>query len=99
MIIYIDIDETICDSPLNRDYSQAVPMANRINKVNQLYDEGNTIVYWTARGSGSGIDWSEVTTNQLEQWGAKHHELKLGKPVYDLFICDKAVESKIFFEV
>jgi len=98
MIIYIDIDETICMSPRNRDYSEAVPVTERICKINKLYDEGNIIVYWTARGSGSGIDWSEVTKEQLIKWKAKHHDLKLGKPVYDLFICDKAVNSIDFFK-
>ena len=26
---------------------------------------------------------------QLNKWGAKFHELKMGKPAYDLFIDDK----------
>ena len=40
-----------------------------------------------------GIDWYDITKDQLIAWGAKHHELKLGKPVYDLFIDDKAINS------
>jgi hypothetical protein len=28
---------------------------------------------------------------QLDAWGVKYHELRLGKPVYDLFIDDKAM--------
>ena len=48
-------------------------------------------MYWTARGSGTGIDWYDVTKKQLKSWGVKHHELRLGKPVYDLFIDDKAM--------
>ena len=88
MIIYVDIDETICISPESRDYSMAKPLFDRIDKINSLYDRGDTIVYWTARGSGTGIDWSSVTKSQLEEWNVKHHELMLGKPVYDLFIDD-----------
>ena len=97
MIIYVDIDETICVSPPNRDYSQAVPIANHISKINQLYDSGNTIVYWTARGTGSGIDWREVTERQFETWGVKYHDLKFGKPIYDLFVDDKNINCERFF--
>lgn len=94
MIIYIDIDETICLSPEDRDYSKANPITDNIKKANQLYDEGNHIVYWTARGSGTGIDWREVTENQFKEWGVKYHELELGKPIYDLFIDDKALNTE-----
>jgi len=89
MIIYIDIDETICVSPENRNYAEAAPILENITKANRLYDDGHTIVYWTARGSGSGIDWREVTEKQFDEWGVKCHELRLGKPIYDLFIDDK----------
>ena len=54
-------------------------------------------MYWTARGTGSGIDWRDITEKQLEEWGVKYHELKFGKPVYDLFIDDKNIESKEYF--
>jgi len=93
MIIYIDIDETICVTPSDRDYSKAIPIVENIEKANKLYDEGHEITYWTARGTKSGIDWTDVTKKQLEEWGAKHHELKLGKPYYDLFIDDKNVNT------
>jgi hypothetical protein len=66
-----------------------VPIEKNIGKANRLYDEGHRIVYWTARGSGSGIDWREVTERQFDKWGIKYHELKFGKPIYDLFIDDK----------
>lgn len=92
MIIYIDIDETICTS-INKDYPNARPLVDNINKANKLYDEGHTIVYWTARGSGSGIDWTELTISQLDKWNVKRHDIKLGKPSYDLFIDDKAINT------
>jgi CMP-N,N'-diacetyllegionaminic acid synthase len=88
-IIYIDIDETICKTPENRDYTNASPIIENIHKANSLYDEGNKIVYWTARGTVTGIDWSDVTTAQFKKWGVKYHDLKFGKPYYDLFIDDK----------
>jgi histidinol phosphatase-like enzyme len=98
MIIYVDIDETICETPESRDYAKSVPITKNIKKINKLYDAGNTIIYWTARGSGTGLNWYDTTSKQLIDWGAKHHEVKVGKPTYDLFICDKAINSEKFFE-
>jgi hypothetical protein len=97
MTYYVDIDETICYYEGNREYPNALPNHKRIKKINALYDEGNTIVYWTARGGTTGIDWTELTQKQLKEWNVKHHELKMWKPSYDLFICDKAVNSERFF--
>ena len=91
MIIYIDIDETICTSPENRDYSLATPIVENIVKANNLYEEGNTITYWTARGTVTGVDWFDLTKEQLDSWGCKYHDLRVGtKPHYDLWIDDKS---------
>ena len=98
MKIIVDIDETICITPENRDYTKAVPIKENIEKINQLYDEGHEITYWTARGSGSGLDWNDLVAQQLEEWGAKYHKAGCGKPIYDLFICDKAINSLDFFK-
>lgn len=98
MIIYVDIDETICTSPEDRDYIKAEPIFDRIKKINDLYEEKNIIVYWTARGTGSGIDWREVTEKQFKKWGVKYHELRFGKPIYDLFIDDKNINSDNYFD-
>jgi dTDP-glucose 4,6-dehydratase len=97
MIIYVDIDETICKTPKNRDYTKSMPILSNIEKINELYDEGHEVVYWTARGTGSGIDWLEHTKNQLKEWGVKSHDVKVGKPMYDIFICDKALNTERFF--
>ena len=94
MIYYIDIDETIADTPENRNYNLSKPINENIQKANKLYDQGNYIVYWTARGTGSGIDWRQVTEKQFEDWGVKYHELKFGKPIYDLLICDKVMNTE-----
>lgn len=90
-IIYVDIDETICITPESRNYSDAKPLIENINKINKLYDEGNTIVYWTSRGSRKQINWYTLTKNQLDSWGVKYHELRVDKPYYDLFIDDKTI--------
>ena len=97
MIVYVDIDETICNTPDDRDYAKSTPIKENIDKINKLYDNGDTIIYWTARGTGSGLDWYKTTGTQLKKWGAKYHDYKVGKPIYDLFICDKAINSETFF--
>jgi hypothetical protein len=94
MIIRIDIDETICITPDDRDYSKSTPIPGNIEKANRLFDADNTIIYWTSRGYTTGIDWSEITTGQLHRWGVKYHKLEFGKPHYDLFIDDKVMNTK-----
>jgi hypothetical protein len=101
MIYIVDIDNTICVTNKKDgawDYTNSTPITSRIKRINELYELGHIIKYWTARGSGSGIDWSDLTRNQLADWGCKYHELKLGKPSYDIWIDDKAFNDKHFFE-
>ena len=96
MIVYIDIDETIAETPECRNYSLSKPITANIEKANKYYNDGHTVVYWTARGSGSGIDWYDITKDQLDSWGVKYLDLKLGKPVYDLFTDDKAMNPAVW---
>ena len=98
MIIFVDIDDTICYNDIDKtNYSLAKPHAERINKINNLYDEGNTIIYWTARGTVTQQNWFCVSLDQLNKWRCKFHELRMGKPAYDLFIDDKNINSEDFF--
>lgn len=97
MIYMIDIDGTICNTPVDKKgnhlYKKAKPIKERIQKFNELFDAGHTIHYWTARGSSSGKDWTDVTVKQLADWGVKATSLSMGKPVYDFWIDDKAINS------
>ena len=83
MKIFIDIDNTICfyNEKNTMDYSNAIPYDNRIKKINELYDEGNIIVYWTARGTVTQIPWFNITYNQLKNWGCKFNELEWVSPL------------------
>ena len=93
MIIYVDIDGTICtqdDMNDSADYNNVQPRQKQIDKINKLYDEGNTIIYWTARGTVTQIDWLNLVKNQLTSWGCKYHDFRTGKPQYDLWIDDKS---------
>ena len=90
MVIYVDIDNTICYTE-NSDYENSKPRYDQIEKINKLHDEGHEIVYWTARGGHSGLDWSTLTRIQLLDWGCKYTRIEQQKkPLYDLFICDKS---------
>lgn len=91
MKIYIDIDNTICFTN-SKDYSQSKPNYDNIKKVNELY-ENNTIIMWTARGTMTGINWFEITYNQLKEWNVKFHELRMGKPAFDILIDDRVLNS------
>jgi len=89
MIIYVDIDNTICKTS-GSNYINSKPIITNINKINKLYKNGNTIIYWTARGQNSGTDWTELTNKQLSEWGCLFHKIICNeKPRYDLLICDK----------
>lgn len=87
-----DIDGTICSLTEYSDYSSAVPDIAVIDEINRLYDEGHIIKMFTARGSRSGIDNTELTSRQLAEWGVRHHQLIMNKKPYaDLFIDDRAI--------
>ena len=100
-----DIDGTICDKNKNDDYDKSYPFLERIRKINELYDDGNYIVFHTARGMGRHNtnpllairDFYSLTEEQLQEWGAKYHELILGKPSGDIYIDDKGIKDGEFF--
>jgi len=93
-----DIDGTICTNT-EGEYHRAEPFFDRIEKINQLYREGHIILFFTARGSTTGIDWRETTKKQLKKWKVQYHELHFGKPMYDIHIDDKSKNAEDFFDV
>ena len=111
MIIYVDIDGTICTEvpdqavgtkleniELKKNYMDAQPFMDRIAYINSLYDKGHTVHYWTARGARSNINWFHQTAAQLESWGCKYHGLSVGtKPHFDAYICDKSFNADSWF--
>ena len=100
----VDIDGTVC-SVTDGKYEEALPNQDRIAKINKLYDEGNQIIYLTARGMGRSGDnadlakrmFYELTKHQLDRWGCKYHKLVLGKPSGDYYIDDKGMNANEFF--
>jgi acid phosphatase class B len=104
MTYVFDIDGTICYSK-ESNYKNSLPRQDRIDKINKLYDEGNTIYFLTARGMGRSNNsqafaeraFFELTEKQLLSWGVKFHKLFLGKPAGDYYIDDKGVSDEDFF--
>jgi hypothetical protein len=104
MTYIFDIDGTICTNTFG-DYENATPLEKRIELVNELYDEGNTIHLLTARGMGRSNNavmyadraFRKLTEKQLKQWGVKYHRLFLGKPAGDFYIDDKGIKDEDFF--
>jgi uncharacterized HAD superfamily protein len=95
-VFCFDIDGTICTNT-DGTYDVAEPMAERISKLNSLYDDGHEIILFTARGSTTGIDWSSKTKAQMHAWGVKYHKLMFGKPFAHVFIDDRAVKDTDWF--
>ena len=107
MYYVFDIDGTICthkskDSP----YEEALPIKERIEKINMLFNEGHRIIFHTARGMGTFKNDGKkahdkyfwLTTDQLREWGVKYHQLIMGKPSGDLYVDDKGINDEEFFE-
>ncbi len=95
MIYVIDLDKTLVDGPC---YAEAEAIPGRVEVVNKLYDEGHTIIIYTARGATSGGNWFHLTLATLERIGIKYTELRMGKFHYDVWVDDKAVNDKEFFK-
>mgnify|MGYP003301366117 CR=1 FL=1 len=91
-----DLDGTICNTPVINDkpaYHEANPIPFMVEQVNRLFNDGHKIIIMTARGRGSGKNWTDWTIKQLDMWGVKYHELEpmFHKPTADLFIDDKGI--------
>ncbi len=96
--IMVDIDGTICHCPGDPKsgadqfgFREAVPCPKRIEYMNSLHDEGHFLHYWTARGCWDGENYLEETRKQLDDWGVKYNDIAVCKPLYDVWIDDKAV--------
>lgn len=92
-----DIDGVIALKREDLDYGQALPNERMIKIVNKLYDWGNRIVLFTARGYVTGIDWKQVTEKQMKDWGVMYHELHMGKPNADYYVDDKMMSLEFLY--
>jgi uncharacterized HAD superfamily protein len=78
-IILIDIDGTVCDDIKNEDwhlYETAEVIPNSRETINNWYDQGAHITFFTARENKH----RDITENWLNDNGFKYHGLICDKP-------------------
>lgn len=110
MIIAYDLDDTLCapnhsakDSETK--YGKAEPIWKVIQHLRDNYNNGHTIVIYTARrmlthkGNVSAIeqDVGEITRRWLSIHNVPYHQLVFGKMYYDVLIDDKALATSTLF--
>jgi hydroxymethylpyrimidine pyrophosphatase-like HAD family hydrolase len=86
MVIFVDMDGTICQELSPFDRPLAKPLAGALDGVNKLVAEGHTVVIWTARG----WDQYRVTKKWLDDHGFQYAQILMGKPIANLIIDDRA---------
>lgn len=91
IIFAIDMDGVLVSSVEKSDYEKVKPIQKTIDIVNHLFRDGHIIKIFTSRGQTTGLDYEELTKKQLKEFGIEYHELIMGKPHFDLYVCDKSV--------
>jgi len=86
----IDIDGTICRTEkkykdMQKNYKNSIRRKNVIEKINELYDKGNKIIFYSAR---HWIDF-DLTIKWLKKYNVKYHTIVLGKPVGHVYVDEK----------
>ena len=75
----IDIDGCVCEHVNNEEpekMATAEPISESIEKINQWYDEGHVISFFTSRTE----EHRQVTEEWLDRHGVKFHKIVFGKP-------------------
>lgn len=79
-VYLVDIDGTITKQDVKNEdshlYPDVTPFEGSKEELNKLYDEGNKIVFFTAR---QGKD-KDVTIEWLNKHGFKFHDIIMDKP-------------------
>jgi len=97
MRIYVDIDGTLTkeiEGWGDEIYAARTPRKEVIARVNELFDLGHTITIWTARFPEDEV----ATLLWLEEHGVKFSTLVMGKPLFDVYLCDKVVNVENIHE-
>lgn len=100
--LIVDFDDTIAFTK-NRDWKNAKPNTDLINKLNKLSKEGWTVDIFTARGSIScktRYDAEEKYGDQIREWLDNHNVnynmLSFDKPLGAYYIDDKGITPEDF---
>ena len=74
MIIYVDIDETICVTPPDRDYTKSTPIKKTLKKLMISMTRAILLFIGPPAVRGQAKTTAEITQKQMKEW---FHELKL----------------------
>lgn len=104
--LVVDVDDTI-STHVNRDYENAIPHREIIDKLNNLRKNGWKIIYHTARGQVScNGDIERIKKERLPvliDWMNKndvqYDDVLVGKPLGFYYIDDKSVRPDEFIEM
>lgn len=95
MVIVVDFDGTLALGDTSNIENMS-PNSDLINKINQIYDDGNYIKVVTARGSKSCnnlVEKKEKYFKKIESWlnnnKVKFHEISFNKEYGDIYLDDK----------
>ncbi|MDD5948215.1 MAG: hypothetical protein PUC39_00540, partial [Lachnospiraceae bacterium] len=89
-----DIDGVIAQFDETLDYANSKPREEMVRVIQKLHAYGNSIVLHTARGYVTGMDWREVTEEQMKRFGVPYDELHFGKPNADYYVDDKMMDME-----
>lgn len=91
--IAVDLDNTLTQGDCKYWEEQLCnPDSEMIEKVNDLYKEGHTVIVWTARP----YENAEQVAAFLQRYGVRHHGIRMAKGSADYYIDDKAVPAEQF---
>jgi len=72
----IDIDGTVIKHMNPSKYKEAFPLEDAVETVNEWFQNGDIIIFWTARHPS----YYDCTKQQLDSMGFYYNELLMGKP-------------------
>lgn len=94
-----DIDGVIATKNVELNYEKVLPDKEMIEIINYLYNQGNEIILFTARGFKTGIDWKTVTQKQMNNWGVRYSRLMFGKPAGDYYVDDHNLDVSVLKQI
>lgn len=89
MIYAFDLDGVICEM---RSETEAEPVQEVIDIINDRYKRGDYICIYTARDRPNRRAIRDVTRRWLREHGVHYHELIFGKPKAHIYIDDSTVD-------
>ena len=102
--IVIDFDDTLAFTT-DRNWADAAPNVELIEKCNRLHDSGWTVDIYTARGSISCTTRAHAEGKygpQIREWLVKHNVkynlLSFDKPLAAYYIDDKGISPELFLD-